>query len=255
MKGFQLLFILFLFMTIFSFILIFIFSFGAAFIQRVSGFGFGIFIMTVLPYFLPTYGEATTLSGSLALITSAIIVSKMWHQILWKRLLPILITFLIVSFIAIQFVSSAADATLKHLLGFVLIIASLWFLFFSNNINVRPTLLVQICMGTLSGAMGGLFGMQGPPAVLYFLSCTNTKEQYIALTQSFFLIGNIVMTIFRTREGYFTQSVMIGWSCGIIAVLLGTWLGSKVFNKIPLNVLRYVIYLYMAVSGVIALLS
>ena len=48
----------------------------AAFVQRVSGFGFGIFIMTVLPYLMPSYGEATALSGMLALVTSAIIVYK-----------------------------------------------------------------------------------------------------------------------------------------------------------------------------------
>ena len=41
---------------------------------QTKGFGFGIFIMTMLPFFLPTYGEATTLSGLLAITTSAVIV-------------------------------------------------------------------------------------------------------------------------------------------------------------------------------------
>ena len=41
-------------------IAIFILSIGASFVQRTTGFGFGIFIMTMLPYFMPTYGEATT---------------------------------------------------------------------------------------------------------------------------------------------------------------------------------------------------
>ena len=44
-------------------IAIFLLSIGASFVQRTTGFGFGIFIMTMLPFFLPTYGEATTLSG------------------------------------------------------------------------------------------------------------------------------------------------------------------------------------------------
>ena len=47
-------------------IAIFLLSIGASFVQRTTGFGFGIFIMTMLPFFLPTYGEATTLSGLLA---------------------------------------------------------------------------------------------------------------------------------------------------------------------------------------------
>lgn len=210
--------------------------------------------MTVLPYLLPSYGEATTLSGSLALVTSAIIISKMWRYLSWRRLLPILLTFLIVSFVAIRFVSYAGDGTLKHLLGGVLILASVWFLFFSNRIHVRPTIGIQLSMGTISGLMGGLFGMQGPPAVLYFLSCAKTKEQYIALTQTFFFVGNVIMTCFRAKEGYFTTSVGIGWCCGIVAVLMGTYFGGLVFNRIPLTALRYIIYIYMAISGIIAMI-
>ena len=52
-------------------IAIFLLSIGASFVQRTTGFGFGIFIMTMLPFFMPTYGEATTLSGLLAITTSA----------------------------------------------------------------------------------------------------------------------------------------------------------------------------------------
>ena len=36
-------------------IAIFLLSIGASFVQRTTGFGFGIFIM-MLPFFLPTYG-------------------------------------------------------------------------------------------------------------------------------------------------------------------------------------------------------
>ena len=33
---------------------IFLLSIGASFVQRTTGFGFGIFIMTMLPFFLPS---------------------------------------------------------------------------------------------------------------------------------------------------------------------------------------------------------
>ena len=36
-------------------IAIFLLSIGASFVQRTTGFGFGIFIMTMLPFFMPTY--------------------------------------------------------------------------------------------------------------------------------------------------------------------------------------------------------
>ena len=37
--------------------IIFASSFVASFIQRVSGFGFGIFMMTILPLVMPSYGR------------------------------------------------------------------------------------------------------------------------------------------------------------------------------------------------------
>lgn len=76
---------------------IFILSIGASFVQSTTGFGFGIFIMTLLPYLLPSYGEATTLSGLMALSNSLYIAVKMRKQIDWRALAPILITFIAVS--------------------------------------------------------------------------------------------------------------------------------------------------------------
>ena len=76
---------------------IFLLSIGASFIQRTTGFGFGIFIMTMLPFLMPSYGEATTLSGLLAITTSAAIVWRLRSYVTWQRLWPILLTFIIVT--------------------------------------------------------------------------------------------------------------------------------------------------------------
>lgn len=234
--------------------LLFILALGAAFVQRVSGFGFGIFIMTMLPYLMPSYGEATTLSGLMALVTSAIIVWKMHKFINWQKLLPILITFLIISWFAVQFVSLAGDGTLKRILGATLIIVSIWFFFFSEKVRISPTLPMQIGMGTISGIMGGLFGMQGPPAVLYFLATAEKKEEYMALAQCYFFVGNSMMTLYRAHNGFLTPIVWTYWIYGLLAVLLGTWIGALVFRRIPILILRKIIYAYMAISGIIALI-
>ena len=229
-------------------------SLGAAFVQRVSGFGFGIFIMTVLPYIMPSYGEATTLSGLMAMVTSLIIAIRNYKYLHWKKLFIILFTFLIVSYIAVQFVSIASDGILKKLLGGILIFASIWFLFLSKRVHLPATVPVQISMGTISGLMGGFFGMQGPPAVLYFISSAKQKEEYMAMAQMYFLLGNIFMTGYRAQCGYLTAAVLHGWCCGIVAVLIGTTLGSIVFRFVSLDILRKIIYAYMAISGIIALL-
>lgn len=235
--------------------IIFVASIVASFIQRVSGFGFGIFIMTILPFVMPSYGESTALSGMLALVNSCYITITMWRYIPWRKLLPILITFVFVSFFAIRMVAGVDDRLLKHILGAILILVSIYFFCISNRVRVRPSMGVQLSMGTASGLMGGLFAMQGPPAVLYFIACTESKEEYLAIAQAFFFFGNLMMTFFRAGNGFVTKAVGLGWLCGIAGVAIGIWIGAKVFRRISLPVLRKIVYAYMAVSGVIALMA
>ena len=74
---------------------------------------------------------------------------------------------------------------------------------------------VQVGAGTLSGLMGGFFGMQGPPAVLYFIQSEPTKEHYMAMAQTYFLIGNVMMTIVRAYNGFFTTTVLTDYCFGL----------------------------------------
>lgn len=224
-----------------------------SFIQRVSGFGFGIFVMTVLPYLLPSYGEATALSGMLAGSMSIVVFLRMRKHIVWKEVLPILGIFTVISFFAVGAVASLDGKFLRHILGAILIIISIYFFFFSEKIKLKPTVFVQSIIGVIAGIMGGFFAMQGPPSVLYFLASCETKEKYIAHSQVYFALGNLMMTFFRAGNGFVTPTVGMAYGCGIFGVALGVFIGSKVFKKIPHKVLKKVVYAYMAVSGIIAL--
>ena len=188
-------------------IAIFLLSTGASFVQRTTGFGFGIFIMTMLPYLMPTYGEATTLSGILALTTSAVIVWRLKRFVTWQRLWVILLTFILVSTIAIFVLTRMEDHLLRLILGVALILISIYFLLFSQRIKLPQTRRVQVGAGTLSGLLGGFFGMQGPPAVLYFISSEKDKEHYMAMVQCYFLLGNLTMTLSRAMNGFLTPAV------------------------------------------------
>ena len=228
---------------------IFLLSIGASFVQRTTGFGFGIFIMTMLPAIMSSHGEATTLSGILAMTTSLIIVIQKYRFIVWQRLLPILLTFIVVSIGAIFVLKRMEYSILNILLGITLVVVSIYFSFFSKRIKVKTTLPVQITAGTLSGLMGGFFGMQGPPAVLYFVNSEKDKEHYLAVTQTYFLVGNIMMTIARAYNGFFTTAVSMGYIYGITGVVIGNLIGAWVFRHITGSILKYIIYAYIGISG------
>lgn len=234
---------------------IFLLSIGASFIQRTTGFGFGIFIMTMLPMLMPSYGEATTLSGILAITTSSVIVWRMRQYVTWQRLWTILLTFIVVSTFAIFALTQLEDHVLRRILGAALILISIYFAVFSKRIKLPTTKRAQVGAGTLSGIMGGFFGMQGPPAVLYFIQSEPTKEHYMAMAQTYFLIGNLMMTGVRAYNGFFTQAVAVSYLYGLGGVAIGTMLGAFVFRHIPNRIFRYIVYAYIGISGCIILIT
>ena len=234
---------------------IFLLAVGASFVQRTTGFGFGIFIMTLLPFLMPSYGEATALSGLLALTTSAFIAFRYRRFITWKRLMPILATFILTSSVAICLLSGIHDDTLRRILGMALIFIALYFAFFSRRIKMKTTLPYQIGAGTLSGIMGGFFGMQGPPAVLYFISSEPDKDHYMGMVQTYFVIGNAMMTIVRASNGFVTASVFKNYIFCLGAIGIGTLLGSWAFRHIPGKIFPYAVYTYIGISGIIIYLT
>jgi len=235
--------------------LLLIAGFGSALIQRVAGFGFSILMMTVLPYMMPSYGEAITLSGLLACITSCRVSWQLRKNVQWKKLLPMLVTFAIVSYVAVKLCASAGDATMNKCFGGMLVCISIYFYFFSSKVHIPSNIPMQVSMGGLSGILGGFFGIQGPPVVLYYLTLLKTKEEYMAVVQTYYVISTFLMTYFRWQCGFFTETVAIGWLYGFIGVFIGGWVGSMIFNRFSVNTLRKVIYLYMAISGIFALVK
>ena len=234
---------------------IFLLATGASFVQRTTGFGFGIFIMTLLPFLMPSYGEATGLSGLLAFTTSLIAAIKFRKYITWKRLLPILSVFLITSTVAISLLKVMQDGAIRFILGFILIFVSIWFAFLNKRIKFGTTLPYQIGAGSVSGLMGGFFGMHGPPAVLYFISSEADKEHYMGMIQTYFVITNAMMTIVRAYNGFVTPTVGKCYIFCLGAVAIGSTLGGWAFSRIPGKKFPYVVYSYIGISGLIILLS
>lgn len=228
---------------------------AASFVQRVCGFGFGVFIMTMLPYLCPSYGEATAISGILAASQSAYVLASCYKLVDWRRIVLLLITGIVAAWFAVGYVAQASESHLKMMLGIILILLSLYFLFISPNLHVRPTWRLQASMGALSGAMGGLFGMHGPAAVIYLLAIEPDKNRYLALGQAYFLLTNIFLTAFRAYRGFVTP--FVGTSClyALVGVVGGTLLGKLVFDRISSEKLRKIIYLYMIFSGIVAIIN
>ena len=230
---------------------------GASFVQRTIGFGFGIFIMTALPFLMPSYAEAVTLSGLLSLTSATVVMLQYIRYVKWLRLLPIIISFAVFSTVAIYMLDRIEGPTMRIILGSTLIFLSFYFSFFKEKIQkiIRPTAGWQLGAGSVSGVMGGLFGMQGPPVVLYLIASEPDKNRYMGMIQTYAVATNITMVISRALNGYVTPAVGVTYLYGLGGLAIGVLLGNWAFKRIPSKIFTYIVYAYIGISGAIILLT
>lgn len=242
-----------------EYILLIVCACGAGFVQRTAGFGFGIFLiplLLLLGVMEGDYKSIVSLSSMMAATLSLVTVFNLRKSLNWRYIWPLLIVFMPTSAL-FSYVMFGTDASwLKIILGVALILLSIYFTFFKKDgIKINPNWFNTIGLGSLSGLMGGLFSMQGPPVVYYYLSTQKTKDQYMAQTQCFFLLGNLWMTMLRAGEGIITTEVGKSYLIAITGCLSGMWIGARVYNKMNKELLLKVIYIFLAYSGVSMIIS
>lgn len=226
---------------------------AGALIQATTGFGYGIVCMTVFPYIIPGYSQAIAVCSLCAATMSTLVAVKNYKKARPGIIIPLLIGFCIASALSIRFVKSQADGAMMKALGVILVLVSIYFIFFSGKIRIRPTFANGVIAGALGGIGAGMFGIGGPPVVIFLMSATEDKEVYRACSLTYFAIGSWYASGVRFANGIITGEVLMLWLIAIAALAAGTWLGNRIFDRINGKALIYAVYGFMAVSGVIML--
>lgn len=235
-------------------IIVLVASMLGGFTQTVTGFGCGIVIMLFLPYIM-TVVQASGLSVLITLILNVMLVAKYRKSINIRLVFtPAVISFA-VSTLCIYIGKNLDLVLMKVIFSLFLIALAVYFIFFSNRIKLEANLPTVVVCASLAGAANGLFGIGGPPMALYFLTLTDSKESYIGTTQTYFLLTSVYTTVIRMISGVFDRELLMMAIPGIVAILVGEYIGIRVINKISHQRIKKVIYLFLIVSGVITLVQ
>jgi uncharacterized membrane protein YfcA len=224
---------------------------GAGLIQRVSGFGLGIFAMLFLPHFMPSHTAAASISSLFACVTTTYNAIRYRKNIAYKTAFPMMCASFVAIPIAVHCSAVVSGSIFKVLLGGVLVVLSLYFMFFNKNVRLAPTFSNGILAGALGGVLGGMFSTGGPPAVLYLSSATRDNMTYFATIQFYFCFTTLYATSMRIANGMIDDQILILAAIGIVGCMVGDFVGKKVFDKLDSKRLRSVIYIGMLISGIV----
>lgn len=236
-------------------LLVVLVSAGGGFVQRVSGFGLGIFVMLFFPHLLTNYTMGAAVSCLMSVVGSSYNSLRYRENIRFRLVLPLVCAAAVTIPIAVYFSAAAPEALMKRLLGIVLVGLSVYFLFFSKKIRIRPTVPNGILAGALGGTLNGLFSTGGPPVVLYLVHAAQDPKIYFATIQFYFALTNLYSSVVRFLNGIITWEVMAWFGLSLIGWAVGDFTGSKVFARLNAESLKKVIYIGMILSGILMLVQ
>lgn len=224
-------------------------------VQSVTGFGAGIVMMIFLPSFLPLL-QASAVSSLVTIPMQLVLIYNYRRYVRMNYLWKPLIFYLLASVTAISLAAGRDMTGLKLGFGVFLVVLSVYFLFFSSRLKIKAGWGSAAVCGSISGAASGLFGIGGPPMVLYFLALTgNDKYVYLGTLQVFFCITASYTTAIRVMKGIFTWELIPFVLAGTAGILAGKAVGSRIIEKIDTETMKKLVYLFLGFAGVVNIIN
>lgn len=235
-------------------LILFAVCFLGCMIQSITGFGYAIVAMSILPFFMP-FKTAVATVAILALVMTIQLSIKLRKHVKIKILVIPLITSIIGRTLGVYIMVNINLYILRITLGILLILLSIWLFYFSRKVKIKASLASGSTAGLISGVVGGMCNISGPPLAIYYYAALENKKEYNATIQATFAISGIYTIILHFLYGNITYEVIRYSITGFIGVLLGTSFGLVIFNKINRDILGKAICLFVFVMGFVMLIS
>ena len=234
--------------------IVFLSAVAAGVIQAVTGFGSGVFMMIFFPMILPML-QASALSTAIALAMTLGMTISYRHYICKQLLLFPGILYIAASGVAISLAARMSVEPLVKAFGIFLIILAIYFFALEKKIHVQANPKTAGVCAVLAGAADGLFGIGGPPMVIYYLAALQKKEEYLGTIQAFFFATGIYTVGYRIFAGIYTKELIPLTVVGMIAIIAGKKIGGKIIDKINTDTMRKLVYIFLAFTGILNVMN
>lgn len=202
----------------------------AGLMQGLTGFGFGIVAMALLPLWM----EFKLAASTVAAINLPVCFWTLWsnrQHFQWRDAAGLIAGVVIGAPVGVMLLSwGRSDVLVRCLGGVMCVFAVIDPLLTRLKLGPIPR-WCAVPLGTLSGIFGGAFNIGGPPAVAYVYSQPWTKQQVIAVLQAMFSVSAIVRVTLQAQAGLLTREVWQVFAMSLIPVLCGIWGGGRLLDR------------------------
>ena len=223
--------------------------------QGLTGFGYGIVAMAVLPLFVESFQLAFTLVALNSLVIPALVMWNTRQGIrLWPAI-PLSIGGIIGTHFGFHYMNENSNAEFFiRLFGITLILFAVIDFILTRVLGkyTMPKWLGFPC-GVIGGIFGGAFNIGGPPMVAYAYSQAWSKEQIVSTLQIAFICATGYRIGMMGFNGYFDWEIGRLAALALIPTAIGIWIGGKFLARIDKAILKGGVFILVALLGVLYL--
>jgi uncharacterized membrane protein YfcA len=213
--------------------------FLATVIRSSFGFGEALVAVPLLALLIPVE-VAAPLAVLVSITVAGIIVLQDWHKVHLHSAWRLVVSTLFGIPLGLLLLTAVAEPVVKATLAVVIIAFSLYSLISRASFELKNDRLAWL-FGFSAGVLGGAYGMNGPPLVIYGALRRWSPEHFRATLQGYFLPASLVGMAGYWLAGLWVPAVtryyVLSLPLAVTAIFLGRMVNQRLRGR---SFLRYV---------------
>jgi uncharacterized membrane protein YfcA len=226
--------------------------FVATLIRSAFGFGEALVAVPLLAFSIPL-GVAAPLAVLVSITVAGIVVVQDWKKIHLQSTGWLVFSSLFGIPLGLLLLTSSHQSMVKGALAVIIMMFSAYSLIGRTPLELQrdSRAWLMVC-GFCAGLLGGAYGMNGPPLVVYGAMRRWTAQQFRATLQGYFLPASIIGMAGYWVAGLWTHAVthyyLLSLPITVSGVFVGRWINHRLHGEVFFK------YLYVGLAGIGALL-
>ena len=225
--------------------------FLATFIRSAFGFGEALVAVPLLALVLPVQ-VAAPLAVLVSITVALVVVLQDFRHVHLRSAGALVLATLFGIPLGLVLLKLAPEPVIKAILGIFIIAFALYSLAGRNQRELKNDRLAPF-FGFSAGVLGGAYGMNGPPLVIYGVLRGWTPTQFRATLQGYFLIASIAGMLGYALTGLWTRAVSHYFLLSLPLAVIAIFIGNAVHRRLSGSRFLMCVHIGLALIGALLL--
>ncbi|HEX5419812.1 MAG TPA: sulfite exporter TauE/SafE family protein [Gammaproteobacteria bacterium] len=221
--------------------------FLATFIRSAFGFGEALVAVPLLALILPV-NVAAPVAVLVSITVAAVVLAQDWRQVHFRSAGRLVLATLAGAPFGLLLLTAVPPEVVKAILAVVIVAFSTYFLAARGRAALdsdRPAWL----FGFAAGVLGGAYGMNGPPLVIFGSLRRWSPQQFRATLQGYFLPASIVVMAGYWLAGLWTPPVTHYYLTALPAIAAAILLGRAANRRMESRAFLIYVHAGLVMTG------